>query len=273
MNKTLKIVLSVVFVLAVSFLAARFFVVQWKKAPAGPVHVIKKAAKPLKVPVHATEARMAIILDDWGLNAPLVDTAIAIGRPLTLSVLPHLRHSRDIAEKARAHGLGVMLHMPMQPKGLRQPKEPHTILTTSSEAEITGALDEALRSVPEAEGVNNHQGSAATSDPRVMRTVLSYLKGKGLFFVDSKVISSSVGARTAAEVGVRFSQRDVFIDNQPDVAAVVAQLKKAESIALSHGKAVVIGHDKKVTLEAIRQMVPEFDKNGVKLVLVKELVE
>ena len=119
---------------------------------------------------------MAIILDDWGLNLALVKDAEAIERPLTLSVLPHLTHSREIADEAASHGLGVMLHMPMQPKSLRQPLEPRTILTTTPDAQILDYLDKALESVPHVEGVNNHQGSLATGDERVMKTVLSHLK-------------------------------------------------------------------------------------------------
>jgi len=271
-NKFL-IVLSILFVLAVAFYSAKGLIGPGKKISPRPAVVKKAAKKTERTLPRPIGAKMAIILDDWGPSAALVDEAVAIGRPLTLSILPNLRHSRDIAEAAKKHGLGVMLHMPMQPKGKRQPAEPHTILTTSSEADILKYLEEALASVPYAEGVNNHQGSAATSDERVMRTILSYLKKKGLFFVDSRVIATSVGRKTAGELGVRFAQRDVFIDNVAAVDEVKRQLAEAGRLALRRGKAVAIGHDKKPTLEAIREMAPELEKNGVKLVLVKELLE
>ncbi len=276
MDKRLKIFFSVVLVCAVAFFVARVF---WPKPspykpPAKKVVVKKKAAPAAKkTPAPAAEAaRMAIILDDWGMNASLLDDAVAVDRPLTLSVLPNLKHSRDIAESAHAAGLGVMLHMPMQAKSLKAPREPHTIMTTSSDAQILEYLDEALQSVPHAEGVNNHQGSAATSDARVMRTALSHLKKKGLFFVDSKVIATSVGSKMAAETGIDFATRDVFIDNVPAIDAIKTQLREAARQALKKGRAVVIGHDKKATLQAIREMVPEIEKSGVKIVSIKELL-
>ena len=74
---------------------------------------------------------MAIILDDWGNNYSLLQDVIDVGRPITVAVIPNLKFSRRIAEKAHAGGLGVMIHMPMQPKNLNEPLEPHTILTTS----------------------------------------------------------------------------------------------------------------------------------------------
>ena len=271
-NPRLKIVLSVFFVALVAFFVARAF---WPK-PAPAPKPAPKIALPVPEPVPprpSGPARLAVVLDDWGQNASLVADAVAVGRPLTLSILPNLRHSREIADQAHARGLGVMLHMPMQPKGARQPLEPHTILTTTPDAEIVKYLDEALASVPYAEGVNNHQGSAATADTRVMRVVLSQLKKKGLFFVDSWVIATSVGRKTAGEVGVRFTQRDVFLDNVATVDEVKKQLDEAGRLALRHGRAVAIGHDKKPTLEAIRERAPELEKLGIRLVLVRDLLE
>ena len=250
----------------------------WPKAipkpvrrPPTSVKGVVKTKKPAPKP--QAQASMAIILDDWGLNASLVDDAVAVGRPLTLSVLPRLRHSRDIAESAHAAGLGVMLHMPMQAKSLKAPSEPHTILTTSSDAQILSYLDEALESVPYAEGVNNHQGSAATSDLRVMRTVLTRLKQKNLFFVDSQVISTSVGRKVAEEVGIRFARRQIFLDNVATVEAVKGQLDEAVKVALERGNVIVIGHDKKPTLEALREKVSDIEKKGVKIVSIKELLQ
>lgn len=281
MNKSLKIFLSVLFVLAVGFFVARgCWNIEVKVTPKKmPPHAPSKKKPPVKT-VHKTAAapkgtthEMAIILDDWGYNLTLVKNVAAIGRPITLSILPHLPHSADIAEEAKKSGLGVMLHMPMEPKGSRAPREPRTILTTTSDEDIRLYLDAALESVPHVEGVNNHQGSLATGDERVMKTVLSHLKKKGLFFVDSHVVASSVCEKVASAVGIPFASRDVFIDNQTVSEDIQAQLREAQKIALTSGRVVVIGHDKKVTVQAIHDMVPELEKNGVKLVLVKDLTQ
>ena len=217
--------------------------------------------------------RMAIILDDWGNSFILTKYAIDIGRPITLSILPHLPQSQKIAEEAYTNNLGVMLHMPMQPKNQIRGLEPHTILVTMPEKDILVYLDSALESIPHVEGVNNHQGSAATSDTRVMRAVLGDLKSKGLFFIDSNTISTTVAPRVAQELGIKFTKRDVFIDNEMNPETIKNQLRRAEKIALKHGRVVVIGHDRKMTLLAIKQMVPEIEAAGVEFVLAKDLVE
>ena len=218
------------------------------------------------------KARLAIILDDWGASAALLDDVIALGRPVTLSILPRLPNSAKIAHAAAKNRLGVMLHMPMESQNPAASKESEVITVSMPDARIRRYLETALASIPGVRGVNNHQGSAATSNERVMRAVLSYLKERNLFFVDSYVIATSKGPFVAREVGIPFAKRDVFIDNDAHVEPIKEQLRKAIQKALRNNTAIAIGHDKRPTLEAIRQMIPEIEKAGVRLVLVEELV-
>jgi len=211
------------------------------------------------------------VLDDWGRKYDIFEEVLALERPLTLAVIPHLPYSARIAREGRAAGLGIIVHFPMQPKAETH-VEPTTILTTTPDAVIKKRLDDAFRSVAGAQGMNNHQGSAATSDLRVMRTVLGHLKSKNVFFLDSNVISTTVGPRVAKEIGIPFTKRDVFLDNELDEDAIVEQLRKAKRIALSRGSAVAIGHDHDVTLAAIRRVLPEIEREGVRLVLAKDLL-
>ncbi len=276
----LKIALSVIFVVLVAVLVVRVFLpkrvtrveprVTKAKSSVPVTRKIVTPRKPAAPP--GSVPRMAIILDDWGYDYSLLEGAIAIGKPVTLAILPGLKYSRDIARDAHKAGLGVMLHMPMQSKSGRN-AEPHTILTTSSEIEILNYLEEGIDAVPYLEGINNHQGSLAASDERVMRVVLGRLKKKGLFFIDSRVVATSVGARIAEELGVPHATRDVFIDNVAQIDAVKEQLRKAKAIALKHGLVIVIGHDKWVTLRAILEMVPELEEAGIRFVYVRELVQ
>ncbi len=285
--RNLKIIFSTLFVILISFFIVRACVHKHaiRHEIEKPHPIIKKkvihrnvvlpeeekaAQMPSETPIQGP--RMAIILDDWGNNYSLLKSAIDIGRPITLSILPHLTNSARIAEEAYENNLGVMLHMPMQPKNKTRGLEPHTIMVTDPDSVVVEYLDSALESVPHADGVNNHMGSAATSDERVMRTVLSHLTAKNLFFIDSDTDSTTVAPKIAREVGIKFAKRNVFIDNVPDEEMIKNQLEKAKAYALRRGRVVVIGHDKKMTLDVIKSMVPEIEKAGIKLVLVKELV-
>ena len=134
-------------------------------------------------------------------------------------------------------------------------------------------MKRSLPSVPHAGGCKNHEGSAATGGRRVMKVILSHLKQKGLFFVDSRVTPETVVPEIAKESGLSFTTRDVFIDNQMNPSAIRKKLEEAKQIALTHGKAVVIGHDRKMTLQVIKEAVAAFEKDGIRFVLVKELLD
>lgn len=291
--RSFKIFLSVLFILAVGFFVARSCV---HRAPSvgegyklGPAPVKKKVKVVPSPPPPALagrirpaaeqqadaepKGRIAVILDDWGNRKSVFKYAVNVGRPLTLSILPHLPQSRRIAEAAHENHFGVMLHMPMQPRGKTERLEPHTILTTTPDDQIVSLTEKALASVPYAEGANNHMGSAATADARVMRAFLSTLKREGLFFIDSNTTSGTAGPRVAGELGVKFARRDVFIDNEMKKEAIQKQLESAKRAALRRGAVIVIGHDRKLTLETLREMAPELEKEGIRFVLVKELLE
>ncbi len=279
--RTLKIILAILVICGISFFVAKSCIRRIPH-PRPAIHRTLPLKQPLiTIPQKTVEGvtptvshpKMAIILDDWGLNYSLTAQVVEIGEPITLSILPHLKYSKKIAETAHQNHLGVMLHMPMQPKNTKEHLEPHTILTTTSDKDILIYLDAAIAAVPYVEGVNNHMGSAATSDIRVMRTVLTHLKKKNLFFVDSFTIKDSQSPQVAKEIGIPFAKRDVFIDNEPNIPAIKKELQDAKAVALKKGRAVVIGHDKKVTLAAIKEMIPELKKAGIELVLAKDLVD
>lgn len=278
-----KIVLGVglgaglVFFLAKDFLFRKPVVEPLYEEPAPISASVKKPAlKSAAVPSPLAlkgEAKIAVVLDDWGNNYSVLKLAKDLKRPVTLAILPNLPHSRRIAEEAYQNKMGVMLHMPMQATNPNQPAEPQTITTELPERDVLRYLNEAVDSIPHVQGVNNHQGSAATSDTRIMRIVLKRLKERGLFFVDSHVIATSVASRIARETGIPFAKRHVFIDNVATVPAVKQELLKAKDLALKKGEIVVIGHDKKATLQALLETAPEIERSGVRFVLVRDLVK
>ncbi|MGC2000643.1 MAG: divergent polysaccharide deacetylase family protein, partial [Candidatus Acidiferrales bacterium] len=52
--------------------------------------------------------RLAIIIDDLGYDRSAADAVLALGFPLTVSVLPHLPLSNEVAEEAQRRGDQVM---------------------------------------------------------------------------------------------------------------------------------------------------------------------
>lgn len=221
--------------------------------------------------------RIALVVDDLGNELAPADRIARWPRPVAGAVLPGLRWSADSARALARGGHEVLLHLPMEPEGYpnaRVRPGPGLILRSQSDAQIADTLASDLDTVPGAVGVNNHMGSAATADPRVMRVVVRLLSERGLFFLDSRTTDATVAERTAAEASVRTVARRVFLDDVATADAVRAQLAQLIRRARQDGSAVAIGHPYTATLGVLEEEISEIEKReGVKLVKVSELAK
>jgi hypothetical protein len=147
------------------------------------------------------------------------------------------------------------------------------VLRSQTDAEIARTLEEDFATVPGAVGVNNHMGSAATADPRVMRAVLAVLSRRGLFFLDSRTTDATVAEETAGDASVPAVSRRVFLDDVATEEAVRRQLEELVRRARLEGDAVAIGHPYPATLAVLEKELPELASRGVRLVKVSDLVK
>jgi polysaccharide deacetylase 2 family uncharacterized protein YibQ len=69
-----------------------------------------------------------------------------------------------------------------------------------------------------------------------------------------------------------FIRRDVFLDNKEEPAYIMNQLEKLKKKARFSKHAVGIGHDCKVTLGVLKEVMPVIENEGYKFVFVSELV-
>jgi len=257
-----------------------FFLGRWTAAPKKK-EVLKKqvaraARKQAPVPVSTVRAkrpaRVAIVMDDFGYNMNNAEALFAIGKPVTLSILPNLKHSRDVAESARQHGYEVILHLPLESNRNGVKEEAGTLKPGASEKTVVEQLTKDIGSVPGLAGVSNHMGSKATEDRILMSEIFSYLKKKNLYFFDSMTSEKSVCVEVAAEMGLRFAKRDIFLDNEENVESIKKQMIELKKLALRRGRAIAICHDRKNTVTVLADAMPDMAKDGVAFVNLSELV-
>lgn len=223
------------------------------------------------VPPASDHARLAIIIDDLGYDPQVAEAVFQLPFPLTLSVLPHLPHSTEIAEEASRRGFQVMLHLPIEANGDVKP-ETIELRPGMDPAEVTRVVQGMLATVPQAIGVNNHQGSLGTSDAQLMDAIMPALRERDLFFVDSRTAPTTVAYAAARRARVPTASRDVFLDDADDPAAIHRQLDLAIHDARLHGEAVAIGHPRPATLAVLSESLPQISHEGVALVFVSQLV-
>lgn len=214
--------------------------------------------------------RLAIVIDDAGRDLDSQHIYEQMGIPLTLAVMPDQIHTRDAALSWRAHGLPVILHQPMESvSGIGM--EPKVILTSMSDAAIRQMLRDSLSQLPEAIGINNHQGSKATIDARTMDIVMNELHHRGLFFFDSHTNSTTAADKAAKTYGVPYVRNDLFVDNSASVSDICAMIQEGADRAKKKGTYIIIGHCRPHTAEAFRQMVPKLKAQGIEFVYLSLL--
>lgn len=201
--------------------------------------------------------RLYLILDDGGHNIEDFRSYSAFPGRFTVAVLPRREFSDEVARMAVAMGHEVILHQPMEPMGTANPG-PGAIYIADDDETIRKTLDKNLDSLPQAVGINNHMGSRATADRRVMAVVVDELSKREIFFLDSRTSAESVGVEVATEHGLTAFQRDVFLDNERTNEAIGNQLDEALEIADEYGSVVMIGHITSPELAAV--LIDRYDE-------------
>jgi polysaccharide deacetylase 2 family uncharacterized protein YibQ len=224
-------------------------------------------ATPRPRPSPGARGRLAILLDDAGQTMDSIATAAGLPPEVGVAVLPFLPHSAEIAETMHGSGHEVWLHLPMEPEGYPASNPgPGAVFVGMADAEIRAAVHAAINNVPHAVGVNNHMGSRASADLRVMTWVMQELKARGLAFIDSRTSRDTVAEEAARALGVPAGRRHVFLDNTRSTAAIRAQLAEAVEKCRIDGATIAIGHLDPVTVETLADELPGLAQRGAVLV-------
>lgn len=217
--------------------------------------------------------RAAIVIDDMGNDAEAARKLLALDYPLTFSVLPGLRYTRETAQEAHRRGLEVMLHLPMEPEpGAHASPGEGAILVGMNTAEVQRVVRNDLASVPYAAGVNNHMGSRATKDAALMAEVMRVLADHQLYFIDSRTTAATVALEAARRQGLPAFYRAVFLDDTETVPYTLGQLREFRHRVEKEGVALAIGHPHATTIAALAKFLPELDQADIELVAPSQIV-
>ena len=223
--------------------------------------------------VRQYRGKVAIVIDDCGADLSSVRTLLDTGLPFSYAILPQKAYSSDVLELVRSRGRVAMLHLPMEPLDASAMSEgANTIRVAQTSGQKLELVRKHLGSLQGVVGVNNHQGSRATSDRATMQTVLGEIRSQGLFFLDSRTVSSSVAKDMAREMGVPTARNDIFLDNSSDVEAIRQQVYKALALAEKNGSVIAICHARPNTARCWKKYASEFKRTGVTFVPLTELL-
>jgi polysaccharide deacetylase 2 family uncharacterized protein YibQ len=221
------------------------------------------------------QLKAAIIIDDFGGGTGGVRDFLEGNIPITAAVMPFTENSKKHAEWAHKNGFEVIVHLPMQPKrGKRSWLGPKPITVDLSHKEVKKRVEEALKSVPHAVGMNNHMGSLAVEDEEVVRAIVEVAKERKLYIIDSGTSPKSKFPELAKEMNVPLLKRDVFLDDISSSSHVRKQMKRLAKITEFTGRGIAIGHvgvTGKVCSVGIFQSMEEYKQRNIKIVPASQL--
>ena len=223
--------------------------------------------------IKAAKAKMAIIVDDLGFRkVDLAERLCRLKQVVTLAILPFQHHTEDIIDIAVETETPYMLHMPMEPKSSNSDPGTGAIYVKDAESTILDKLEKAFKNVRGAQGLNNHMGSKATEDVRIMEIVMKYLNDNNYFFVDSQTSRKSRAYSLSQKLGVKSAILYSYIDVEDDKAFITRRLDDLAEAAFEKGIIVTICHDRPNTVDVLEKKLPELEERGIKFVKITDIV-
>ncbi|MEM8833083.1 MAG: divergent polysaccharide deacetylase family protein [Pseudomonadota bacterium] len=217
--------------------------------------------------------KIAIVIDDMGMNLKQSRAAIALPSEITLAFLPYAEKVKQLSAQAREEGHELIIHAPMEAVSSDVPLGDMALRENMDGTHFALEFNRMALSFDGYVGVNNHMGSKLTQNAEHMGYLMNQLKARDLYFLDSRTIHTSVAMDVAAAYGVPIIERDVFLDHEESDAYVLKALQTVEKIARDHGSAVAIGHPKEITMRALQKWIPTLEKRGFELVPLSDLIQ
>lgn len=248
-----------------------------RSAPAS--RTSRPVAKPIQ-PVQPTAYRrpaprgkLIFVIDDVGNNVDELRPFLAVPGPLTLSIMPQRPFTLESYHLILNAGKVPILHQPMQADGNQNPGA-GAIYTSMTKQQVDATLRKNLEGMEAIRWVNNHEGSKATSNIDTMTYVLSYLKGRGIHFLDSRTSRATQVKNAALRLGLPYYKRNsYFLDNIVNKADILKEIDSGLEVAQKEGYAVMIGHvwDKDLA-RMLTTLYPKLTAEGYQITDIRSLL-
>ncbi|EAI8623676.1 divergent polysaccharide deacetylase family protein [Campylobacter lari] len=213
-----------------------------------------------------TKPRLAIIIDDMASHTH-VDMLKKTNLKLIPSFFPPDKRHPYTAEFAKDFDF-FMVHLPLA--AIKYDKAELNTLHPSDDMEkISKRVAFVKEQFPKVKFINNHTGSLFTANKQAMEKLFNAFKQNDFIFVDSRTIGNSKAKNLVSRFNQPYIARDVFLDNEDDIAYIKNQLKQAVEEARKKGFAIAIGHPREKTFKALVQSKDLL--NLVELVYLNEI--
>ena len=222
---------------------------------------VVRPSEPSRPKSTASMPLVAILIDDMGYNFSINNKFLKLEAPLSFSFLPTAPYTPKLAKKAKDLGKDVLIHLPLEPVNTAIDPGPGVLRLSMDFDSMLQILRKDLDAVPGAIGVNNHMGSKFTTSKKGMELILTEIKRRGLFFVDSKTTHDSVAYATARSMGIPAAERTVFLDHDTQKESIRREINKMVKLSIENGCVLAIGHPTSNTWKVLYEELPRVRKS------------
>ncbi|OHD77387.1 MAG: hypothetical protein A2355_01320, partial [Spirochaetes bacterium RIFOXYB1_FULL_32_8] len=227
----------------------------------------------IEKPQLVKKSKICIVIDDAGYQYEKASLFFESGLNITYALIPGLNASKQHYTTITNHGHDLILHIPMEPEKGRDFVEKEAVLTTMSDNEINVLINRFFNEYPKALGANNHMGSKAVKDARVMNSAISVIKKRDLFWLDSLTSPGSVADEVASIQGVPYLSRDVFLDNENSEKYINDAMVTLIKIAKRRGYAIGIGHlQSDVLIKVLKEYYSRSNELSIEFVGIHSII-
>ena len=221
-------------------------------------------------PQARNNAKLVFIFDDGGHNMQQLEKCVTLPFPVTVAVLPRLRHSAQAAERVRKSGNEVILHQPMQSVNLNVNPGDGAITPDMDEEKIRSTVLANIYEIWPISGLNNHEGSLITADAEKIAAVMQICSQQEIYFLDSRTNSDSKVRYVSSVMGYPYYERNIFLDNTKNRKDILAEIEKGVEFANKNGVAIMIGHvwSAEILPGILREVYPVLSAKGYKFTTV-----
>ena len=232
-----------------------------------------------KIPWERAHGHLALVIDDVGRELRNFGKLHSLRAPITFSVLPDAIYTPGVLARLvedRRRPREILLHLPEEPLAAEQMADAaesreHFLLATDDTATLQEKTRRAIARVPLAVGVNNHMGSRLSTDASSQAAIFDVLVQHGLFFLDSRTTADSVASACAQQAGLAVLERSIFVDHDPSLPAIRAQLARATELSLV-APIVLIAHPGDGLSEVLPDILDDWHQQGIGVYFASELL-
>ena len=216
---------------------------------------------------------ICLVIDDFGFSQnDVIKDFFHLNKNFTAAIIPGTPYANIISEYADSVGIETIIHMPMESYEIDETKYLISLNEKLNSNIVEKRIKSAFSEIPNALGMNNHQGSKATANLQLMKNVARTLKKMDKFFLDSFTNPESRGFITMRRYGVPTQLRQVFLDHIEDIDHIKYQLDSLRILSHTMNIAIGIGHAKPITLQILKEEIPRLESEGYNFINLSEAV-